>query len=190
MASKEKEILDKVLTKTSTNDQISRMVEDQQETFPSASEISVSAPYVDPFGVPKWCDIKRFAYAWIDPKDDIQRHRAMDVGFFKIVTRSSSCIKGKYTERDFRDHGAVERQGMILVFRPKDLDEKLRTFPIVAHAEMTSTLKEGKKEDGFEITHSKFRGDFSEESGGNRGKMDVVAYEEAGTEGIKQVETT
>jgi hypothetical protein len=98
----------------------------------------------------------------------------METGFFKIVNRTSSCIVGKPLERDFRDHGAVERQGVFLVFRPKDLDDKLRTHAVNLHGDMVSSLAAGKEESGYEITHSKSK----EDRGG--GKLDVYAYEEAG----------
>ena len=175
--STEKEILDKVLDKPKDSDLIARMVESQDESFPSTSEITLGESYVDPFSIPKWCNQKKFAYAWIDPKDDIQRYRALDVGHFRIVNRLSSCISGKITERDFRDHGAVERQGMILIFRPKDLDDMLRTRPVFAHKEMVESVEAGKEEKGYQLTYKK---------GEDDSKLDVVAYEEAGEVGIKQ----
>ena len=177
---KDKDILSKVLDKPSDEDFIGRMVSAQDEDFPSVSDITLDEPYVDPFAVPKWLNQILYAYAWIDPKDDIQRYRALDVGYYKIVNRSSSCIFGKYSERDFRDHGAVERQGMILVYRPKDLDDKLRTRPVYLHGAMTDSLSAGKREEGWELTHSKSKTD-------DGSKIDVVAYEEAGEVGIKQV---
>lgn len=186
MATKEKEILDKVLSKPSDKELISRMVESQEEGFPSLSDITLEEPYVDPFAVPKWCDVVNYAFAWIDLKDDIQRHRAMEVGYFKIVNRSSSCIAGKVTERDFRDHGAVERQGMVLVFRPKDIDDRLRTRSVFLHGEIVDSLAAGKVGDGYQVTHMKYNeahGRPQEDSG----KLDVVAYEEAGEVGIKSV---
>ncbi len=187
--SAEKEILDKVLAKPSESDLISRMVESQEESFPSASDITLEESYIDPFEPPKWCDRVKYAFAWIDPKDDIQRHRAMEVGHFRIVNRLSSCISGKVTERDFRDHGAVERQGMILVFRPKDLDDKLRTRPVFAHKEMVESVEAGKEGDGFEVTHLKYKdGDRRPEvKADQQAKVTVVAHEEAGELGIKEV---
>lgn len=187
--SKDKEILDKVLAKPSDSDLISRMVESQEESFPSVSDITLEEAYVDPFAIPKWCDQKKFAYAWIDPKDDIQRHRAMDVGYFRIVNRLSSCISGKVTERDFRDHGAVERQGMLLVFRPKDLDDRLRTRPVFAHKEMVESMEAGKEADGYEVTHLRYKdGDRRPEVKADQSaKVTVIAQEEAGELGIKQV---
>jgi hypothetical protein len=176
----DKELINKVLDKPSDEDFIGRMLSAQDEDFPSVSDITLDEPYVDPFAIPKWLNQATYAYAWIDLGDDIQRYRALDVGYFKIVNRSSSCIIGKYSERDFRDHGAVERQGMILVYRPKDLDDKLRTRSVYLHGEITSSMAEGKKEDGWELTHSKSKTD----TGSN---IDVVAYEEAGEIGIKQV---
>ena len=171
----EKVVLDSILTKPDDKAFINRMVMDQDEDdFPKASEIEVSAKYVDPFEPPNWLDKVHFAYSWVDLRDDIGRHRALDTGFFKIVTRTSSCIKGKINDRDFRDHGAVERQGMILVFRPKDLDEKLRTHSLLKHGEMVDSISSGKSGEGYEITHSK-----SKEDRGGSG-IDVYAYEEAG----------
>ena len=163
------------------------MIEEQSEDFPSLSDIEISEPYVDPFAIPKWCNQEKFGFAWIDVKDDIQRHRAMDIGHFRIVTRTSSCIKGDYNERDFRDHGAVERQGMLLVFRPKDIDDRLRTYPIQAHKDMVATLEAGKQEDGFEVTYLKYRdGDRNPLAAADKAaKVDVVAYEPAGEIGIK-----
>jgi hypothetical protein len=188
---KEKEVIDKILTTPSTNDFISRLVHDQSESFPSVSEISIDEPYVDPFEPPKWCDQKNFAFAWIDPKDDIQRHRTLDAGYFKIVTRMSSCIiHNKVVERDFRDHGAVERQGMILIYRPKDLDDRLRTYPVKAHADMLATLKAGKQETGFEVTHLKYKdGDHSADAAEDKrgGSFTPVVAEDAGEEGLKPV---
>jgi hypothetical protein len=180
---KDKEILNKVLKQPSASDEISRMVEDQTEIFPSVSDIQVSHKWVDPFEVPKWCNQKEYAFGWIDPKDDIQKHRAFDEQHFKIVTRVSSCIKGKITERDFRDHGAVERQGMILVFRPIDLDAKMRTFPVSLHTGMVDALRAGKSERLYGITNQKFSdSDQSSEAraAASGSGIDVYAYEEAG----------
>jgi len=171
--------LDKVLTKPSDKDHITRMVMDQDEdTFPIVSEVEVTAKYIDPFEPPSWFDKENYACAWVDLRDDINRHRALDTGYFKIVTRTSSCIKGKINDRDFRDHGAVERQGMFLVFRPKDLDDKLRTYSVLRHGEMVDSVSAGKKEEGFEITHSK-----SKEDKGSG--IDVYAYEEAGVHALE-----
>ena len=182
---KDKEILDKVLSKQTDSELISRMIEDQEESFPSVSDITLEESYVDPFMVPKWCDQNIYAYSWIDLKDDIQRYRALDVGHFRIVNRTSSCIVGKITERDFRDHGAVERQGMVLVFRPKDLDDMLRSRAVSLHSEIVSGVAAGKQGDGYEVTHMKYNeahGRPAEDSG----KLDVVAYEEAGEVGIRK----
>jgi len=172
---KEREVLDKALTKPNDKDFINRMVMDQDdEDFPTASEIEVEYRHRDPHEFPSWCNQKEYGFAWVDLRDDIGRYRAMEVGHFKIVTRTSSCTKGKINDRDFRDHGAVERQGMFLMFRPKDLDDKLRTYPVQRHAENVSSISAGKQDRGYEITYTK-----SEEDRGGSG-IDVYAYEEAG----------
>ena len=173
MATKEKEILDKVLTEPTQSELIGRMVEGQDETFPKPSDIVLEDAYVDSFSVPKWCNEKDYAFAWMNPRDDIERHRVLEVGYFKIVNRISPCILGKPNERDFRDHGAVERQGMILVYRPKDLDDKMRTKSVLAHRDMVSASQSPKSTDHYEITSSK--GKEAESS-----KIDVQVYEEAG----------
>ena len=173
------DVLAEVLKKPTDRDFLSTVIDSQTEDFPSVSEVSVSEAYVDPFSIPKWCDQKRFSFAWANIRDDIERHRVLEAGFFKIVNRTSTCIKSKVLERDFRDHGAVERQGMFLVYRPKDLDDKLRTQAVLRHGEMVDSVAAGKSGHGYEITHSK-----SKEDKGGSG-IDVFAYEEAGQGGLK-----
>src|SRR4030043_2402085 len=156
MAKPKEDILSDILAKPSDKDFISRMVESQEDTFPKASDIEVTYQHQDPFEIPKWCDQKNYAFAWGDLRDDITRHRILEVQYFKIVNRMSPCIlQGKLLQRAFRDHGAVERQGVFLVYRPKDLDEKLRTYPVLRHAEMVSALRDGKSGQGYELSQSK-----------------------------------
>lgn len=176
---KTEDVLQEVLKRPSDQEFLNKMIDSQTEDFPSASDISLSEAYVDPFTFPKWCNQKKYAFAWANIRDDIERHRVMETGFFRIVNRSSSCIVGKPLERDFRDHGAVERQGMFLVFRPKDLDDKMRTRAVHLHGELVSSLEEGKEARGFDITHSK-----SKEDRGGSG-LDVYAYEEPGVHAEK-----
>ena len=174
----EKDVLDSVKKKTTTDDTINRFLAENDESFPKASDIQVEFKYSDPFEVPDYCNQKDFAFAWLDPTDDIAMHRALEKEYFRIVTRSSSCFKGKSLDRDFRTHGAIERQRMILGFRPKDLDSKLRTRSVVQHAAITESLSEGKQEEHYSTTFTK--GEEDKDS-----KMDVVAFEEAGEVGIK-----
>ena len=176
---KEAEILDKILPGRSDGDMIERMVDNADENFPDAASISMDYSYQDPFKFPSWCDEQNYSFAWIELRDDIQRHHAMEVEFLKIVTRTSSCIKGRLDDRDFRNHGAVERQGMILMFRPRDLAERMRSKPVLAHKETVAALQAGKED-----SEKKWDIDYSNKDS----KIDVVAYEEAGTEGIKTVE--
>ncbi len=176
---KSAEVLAEVLKEPTDRDFLSTVIDSQTEDFPSASDISVSEAYVDPFSIPKWCDQKRFSFAWANIRDDIERHRVLEAGYFKIVNKMSTCINGKILERDFRDHGAVERQGMFLVYRPKDLDEKLRTQAVLRHGDMVDSVAAGKSGHGYEITHSK-----SAEDKGSSG-LEVFAFEEAGVEGLK-----
>jgi len=180
---KEKETLDAILTKPTDRDFINELVESQDDTFPAASDIEVTYKYQDPFEIPKWCNQKDFAFAWADIRDDITRHRVFEVQHFRLVRSLSPCIdrsvKDREIQRDFREHRAVERQGVFLIYRPKDLDEKLRTYPVLRHIEMSKALKEGKAGQGYEISQKK-----GEDSGS---KIEVIAAEEAGTEGIKLV---
>jgi hypothetical protein len=180
----EKSVLDTVKKRTTVDDTINRFLTEQEEQFPKAADIEVEFKYSDPFEVPQWVDQQNYAFAWLDPTDDIQMHRALDNEFFKLVTRSSSCIKSgaKGYDKDFRAHGAVERQRMVLAFRPKDLDSKLRTHSVVQHAAMIESVSTGKETEGYTTSFDKFRGDVDK-----GGSIDVVAYEEAGTEGIKGV---
>lgn len=178
---KEDKVLDEILKpKPSDADFISALVESQEDAFPKASDIEVSYKYIDPFEIPKWCNQDDYAYAWADIRDDITKHRVFEVQYFKLVTRMSPCIiSEKLIQRDFRNHGAVERQGVFLVYRPKDLDEKLRTYPVLRHSEMVSSLREGKTGQGYELSQKK---------GEDSSNIHVVAAEEAGSEGISIVD--
>lgn len=174
----EKNVLDTILQKSGEDEVISSVIGSQTGEFPSVSEVNVLEPWSDPFAFPAWCNTKRYAFAWANIRDDIERHRVFEVEHFQLVTRSTSwCMKDKPKPlpRDFRNHGAVERQGMFLIYRPKNLDEKLRTYSVLRHAEMVSSVSAGKHEEGFEVTHDK-----SKEDKGGSG-MEVYAYEEAGT---------
>ena len=186
---KEREIVDKILAKTTTADIVSQAISSQADNFPEASDIEISTDFVDVFAPPKWFDKDRFAPCWVDPTDHRQWNMAME-GYFKVVNRNSACILNlKDAEKDFRDHGGVMRGDSLLLYRPKELDLKLRTYPVEVHKSTLSTLSAGKQEDGFEITHSKYKaGDRSaaERADKSGGKVEVVAYEEAGTEGFKQ----
>lgn len=178
---KEDEILKSVLNQPTSDEFVGRLVDSQEEYFPPIDQITISEPFVDAFAYPKWCNQENYAFCWVDLRDDIERHKALEVNYWKIVTRSSSCLKGKITERDFRDHGAVERRGMFLVFRPKDLDAHIRHVPVQTHAALISSTKTPKKEALYEVS-GVVQGTAAE------GKMDVVAFEEAGEPGIKFVE--
>ena len=177
----EVDVLKSVLEKPSADEFVERIVESQDDFFPSVDQITISEPFVDAFATPKWCDRENYAFCWVDLRDDIERHKALEVNYWKVVTRSSSCLKGKITERDFRDHGAVERRGMFLVFRPRDLDAHIRHIPVQTHADLISSTKTPKKEALYEVS-GVIQGTAAE------GKMDVVAFEEAGEPGIKFAE--
>lgn len=178
---KEDTVLDEILKpKPSDDDLVSQLVESQTGVFPKASDIEVSYEYRDPYEIPAWCNQDDWAFAWVDIKDDIARHRAFEIEYFQLVTRMSPCIiQKKINQRDFRDHGAVQRRMDFLVYRPRDLDEKLRTYPVLRHVEMANVLKDGKAGQGYELSGSK---------GSDDSKIHVVAQEEAGSVGVEVVD--
>ncbi len=182
MATKQSKIIENILQKPSDAEFIERMIETQEEEFPSVSDITIIEPFVDPLAFPSWCNQTDYAFAWVDLRDDIQRHNTIEAGYYKIVNRSSSCIKGgtKPLERDFRDHGAVERLGLFLVFRPRDIDAYIRGKAVQIHADMVKGIEAPKKEEHFEVS-GLIRGEKDT-------KIDIVAYEEAGKEGLKFAE--
>jgi hypothetical protein len=164
------------------DERIGRFLAEQGAEFPDASTIEVDFRYQNPFEVPGFLDKENYSYAWLDPQDDIQMYNALEKGFFKIVTRSSSCIiDARKADPYFRSHGAIELQRMILGFRPTDLENRMRQAPIVQHKAMVESLTEPKEKDGYSTSFDKYRGDHNSKGGEMSA---VVAYEEAGEEGI------
>lgn len=180
------DVMEAIQQEPDTDERIGRFIADQGAEFPDASTISVEFKYQNPFEVPRFLDQENYAYAWLDPNDDIQMYNAQEHGHFKIVTRSASCILDtRKADPFFRSHGAIELQRMILAFRPIDLERLLRQAPVKYHEAMVSSVSEGKEKEGYETSFGKFRGDHNKDDG----KMSsVFAYEEAGEEGLKYTE--
>jgi len=164
---------DKVIIPDGRDLQISRIVDAPDRSWPETSQIELWEPYSDPFRIPKWANQEKYEYAWLDPED---RHRPLDValedGHWAIVKRVNH--PGAPTEA-FRAHGAVERARQILVFRPRDLGNRLRELPALRHQEIAASRKEGIKTRHYEITVT----EGPEAEGAESGK--VFAYEEAGS---------
>jgi hypothetical protein len=61
---------------------------------------------------------------------------------------------------------------MILAFRPRDLDAKLRTMPVIQHKAMIESIAEGKETENYSTSFQKSSGDVDK-----GGKMTVMAQE-------------
>lgn len=171
------EELVKVITSRSLDEKVASLVQESRE-FPDPLSIEVHEPFVDVFKPPDWCDENQNAYAWIDPNDDVQMERALRHDYWHIVTRSNHP---RARSSDFRIHGAVERQGMLLVYRPKDLDLRLRWLSTKKHHDMAQAQLEGDAGHKWEKTV-----EFGENVPTSPGFRPVVG-ERAGQEGLGPV---
>lgn len=181
MAKEDKKTVEEVVrvvsSRTDVEDKVSRVVEKHSEpTFPAPETIELIEPFVDPFEPPSWCDRHLYEYGWLDPRDDIGWERGLKKDHWHIVTRNNHA---KYDNVDFRDaHGAVERMGMILVYRPWALAERLRFLAVADHMRASESYKEPKEERyterrlkvGLEARDEKI--------------TEVYAHEEPGEEGL------
>lgn len=177
------DVMEAIQQEPDVDERINRFIADQGAEFPDASTISVEFKYQNPFEIPGFLDQQNYAFAWLDPNDDIQMYNAMEHGHFKIVTRSASCIlDARKADAFFRSHGAIELQRMILAFRPMDLERLLRQAPVKHHEAMVESVSADKEKEGYSTSFGKFRGDADKDAG----KMSKVeAFEEAGEEGIQ-----
>jgi len=170
------DVMQAVQQEPSTDERIGRFLKEYDGEFPDASTIEADFRYQNPFEIPEFLNQKDYKYAWLDPQDDIQMYNALEKGFFKIVTRSSSCVKNaRKADPYFRSHGAIELQRMILGFRPTDLENRLRQMPVIQHKAMTEALVAGKETENYETSFDKYRGDFDKK---DTGKISQVFYEE------------
>jgi len=149
------------LTHVSKTDmEISSMVQGQDESFPDISDIKIEQPWQDPFQIPKWCDKVNYEYGWASVHDKVQLDDAINARYWRIVNRSNH-YSAPLT--DFHHtHGALERRGMILMYRPMDIANKMRQIPVILHRERTEAIEAGKQLSGAEVTTGRFDGETSE----------------------------
>lgn len=179
-----------------TDLEISRLVQTQDESFPDVSDIQMDQPWLDPFKLPKWADLEKYEYGWASVHDQVQLDAAINGGYWRIVNRSN------HYSAPFQDfhhtHGAIERRGMILMYRPLEIARKLRELPVQIHRERTEAIEQGKQLSGAELTAGRFDGETGAHksfSGLPTGKDirpgsdpkpgDIFAAESPGEEGLK-----
>lgn len=178
-------ILDDVKKVPTIDDKISRAVDSLQDDFPQAATISVEYRYEDAFAIPKYLNQQDYAYAWLDPHDDIQWHGAIENRHFRVVNRQSSCfLDAKAAEFDFRPHGAIERQRMILAYRPTDIENRMRQLPILQHKEMVTSLRSEKDLGKVDLTAEVYNDETKKYARDTKPISAVAAHEEAGEEGL------
>lgn len=136
----------RVVTSRTVDERVAALVSEGRD-FPDPSEIEIHEPFKDIFEPPSWCDPKLYAYAWVDIADDIQLERAIHHDYWQLVTLSNHP---QARRSDFRVHGAVERRGMVLVYRPLELELRLRYLGVKQHMETAAALKEGDKGPNWE----------------------------------------
>jgi hypothetical protein len=160
----------RVISGRTVDERVASLISEQKD-FPDPASIEIHESFVDVFKPPKWCDTENYAYAWVDPNDDTQMDRAIRYDYWQIVTRSNHPGANN---SDFRSHGAVEKRGLILVYRPMDLEKRLRYLGVKKHMDMFAAQKEGDKgpnwersmEVGEDVPASGFKPFVGEEAGG------------------------
>jgi hypothetical protein len=161
----------KIITGRSVDEKIAGVVQDQRDTFPSPLDVTIEEGFSDPFKPPKWFDQENFAHCWLDPNDEVAMDEAMEQKHWCIVTRSNHP---QAKNSDFRAHGAVERRGLILAYRPKDLDTRMRWLPTKRHLDIMGSKLAGQQGPQHELTLS-----IGEEA--TAGKFTPFVAEEAGS---------
>lgn len=162
-----------VVVPDSKDSNLARLVEGTDRPFPSADGIELWEPFADPFKVPAWCDQTAFEYAWLHINDSFRPLEvALEQGHWNIVKRINHVMAP--TEA-FRAHGAVERGEQVLVYRPRDLGEKLRQLPAKRHAEIAGERREGKVGDHYDLTYAE-----GKEAEKDKAPSQIYAFEEAG----------
>lgn len=100
----------------------------------------VFQPYVNVFELPTWCRLDEYAYGWLDVKDEKEVHRAFEFGKWRFVKRVNHP---KANEADFSlGTGLVERLGLVLIYRPKWLDDEIRRIPEKRHLEKQNVVEQ------------------------------------------------
>ncbi len=185
------------LTHVSKSDlEIAALVKGQDESFPDVSEIQTDQPWSDPFKIPKWCDTEKYEYGWASVHDKVQLDAALNEGHWRIVNRSNHYSA---PHPDFHHtHGAIERRGMLLMYRPVEIAKKMRQIPVKLHRDRAESIESGKQLSGAELTAGRFEGETGAHktlAGEHTGKDlrpgddpkpgDIFASEEPGEEGLR-----
>ena len=109
---------------------------------PDQSSVSIT-DYHKPhdFDLPKECETygDKFDFRWLS-KDTRMLDRAVNVKGWTIVNRVSDV---KVPEYLFRAHGAIEKRGMILAYRKKDIG---KLFSKKASEQSIDNIKRAKKD--------------------------------------------
>lgn len=109
---------------------------DQEDWSPDVE--LVFEPYVDTWRLPRWCRLDEYAYGWLDKSDKDEMFRAFEVSQWRLVKRVNHPGA---PDSDFTMMGLVERMGLVLVFRPKWLDDKIRQVPVLKHIERVKQVE-------------------------------------------------
>jgi len=185
------------LTHVSKTDlEISRLIKTQPESFPDVSGIQVDFGYSDPFKVPKWADTEKYEYGWASVHDQVQLDAAINEGHWRIVNRSNHY--SAHAADFHHTHGAIERRGMILMYRPWAIANKMREIPVQLHRDRAEAMETGKQLSGADLTAGRFDGETgahktftgqptgkSDRPGSDPKAGDIFASETPGEEGIK-----
>lgn len=168
---------EKIIIPESKDAHITRLVAEKDRPFPEDATLDLWEPFRDPFKVPEWCNQEMFEYAWLDPNDRYRPFEvALEEGYWNIVKRINHPSAPNSA---FRSHGAVERATQILVFRPKDLGDRMRALPMQRHLEIAKDRKAGKVGDHYEVEFSEASGDRGSRS--ITAPTQIFAQEEAGS---------
>jgi hypothetical protein len=95
-------------------------------------------PFVDTWRLPNWCRSDEYAYGWLNRNDPDEVMRAFEIGQWRLVQRVNHPSA---PDADFSMHGLAERMGLVLIFRPRWLDDKIRQIPVVKHVERETQAK-------------------------------------------------
>ena len=139
----------KFITSRSVDEYIGSLVQEPDTGFPDPSSIELYEPFTNPFEPPSWCNQELYVYAWVDPHDQVQMDRALKTDHWQMVKLINHP---NAKDSDFRTHGAVERRGMILIYRPVELERRLRLLNEQRHHSLMSSQLETRVGDKYEKT--------------------------------------
>ena len=118
------------------DDRLSKFIDEPEYPWVEGmSEVS----FRDPFKFPEWCDQKTYAYAWVNKADEVQMDEYVYSGVYRIVKRINHADA---PDSAFRMHGAVERRGQILIFRPIRAQQRALELRAQAHNDLMKANKD------------------------------------------------